>query len=117
MATTPTQFLSNITLGTGAAAALGAPYTVPASSTDKLYEFIFCNTHTAAVGISIHLVPSGGSATAANKILDSANYVLNPGETRRFGLEQRMATGGQVFGTATVASVVSVHLAGDRVTP
>lgn len=117
MATSPTQFLSNVTIGTGAAAALGAPYLVPASVVDKLYEFIFCNTHTAAVGVSIHLVPTGGSATAANKILDSANYVLNPGETRRFGLEQRMSPGAQVFGTATVASVVSVHLAGDRVSP
>jgi hypothetical protein len=117
MATSPTQFLRNITIGTGAAAALGDPYVVPASTTDKLYEFIFCNSHTAAVGVTIHLVPSGGSATAANKILDSTNYVLNPGETRRFGLEQRMATGAQIFGTATVTGVVSVHLAGDRVTP
>jgi len=117
MATSPTQFISNVTLGTGAAAALGAPYLVPASVTDKLYEFIFCNSHTAAVGVTIHLVPSGGAATTANKILDSVNYVLNPGETRRFGLEQRLAPGAQVFGTATVAAVVSVHLAGDRVSP
>lgn len=116
MATTPMQFIDNITLGTGAAAALDS-YVTPASSTDKLYEYIFCNSHTAAVGVTIHHVPSGGSATAANKILDSAFYVLNAGETRRFGLEQRLATGSQIYGTATVASVVSVHLAGDRVTP
>ncbi len=116
MATAPTQFIKDITIGTGAAAALGS-YTVPASSIDKLYEFIFCNTHTASVGVTIHLVPSGGSATTANRILDATNYVLNPGETRRFGLEQRMQPGAQVFGTATVTGVVSCHLAGDRITP
>lgn len=116
MATTPTQFISNTQLPASPAAALGS-YTVPASCVDKLYEFIFCNTHTAAVGITINLVASGGGASASNRILDSSFYVLNPGETRRFGLEQRLAAGAQVYGFATVASVVSVHLSGDRVTP
>lgn len=116
MATTPTQFISGTLLPASPAAALGS-YVVPASSTDKLYEFIFCNTHTAAVGVTINLVPAAGSASASNRILDSAFYVLNPGETRRFGLEQRLAVGAQVYGFATVANVVSIHLAGDRVTP
>lgn len=116
MATSPKQFISNTLIGSGAAAALGS-YTVDPSCIDKLYEFIFCNTHTSAVGVSIHLVASAGSATANNKILDSSNYVLNPGETRRFGLEQRLLPGAQVYGTATVADKVSIHLAGDRVTP
>lgn len=114
MSTTPKQFIKNTLLPASPAAALGG-YT--AEYTDKLYEFIFCNTHTSAVGVTIHLVPSAGSATASNTILDSTNYVLNPGETRRFGLEQRLAPGDQVYGFATVADKVSIHLAGDRVTP
>lgn len=115
MATSPTQFINDVYLP-AAAAALDS-YVTPASSVDKLYEFIFCNTHTVAVGVSIWLVPSGGSAAGTNKILDATNYVLNPGETRRFGLEQRLSPGATVHGLATVADKVSVHLAGDRVTP
>jgi len=114
MATTPKQFIAGALLPASPAAALGS---YVAEYTDKLYEFIFCNTHTSAVGVTINLVPAAGSATASNRILDSTNYVLNPGETRRFGLEQRLAAGGQVYGFATVADKVSIHLAGDRVTP
>ena len=116
MATQPKQFIAGVQLGASPAAALGG-YTTDANCTDKLYEFIFCNTHTSAVGVTINLVASGGSATASNRILDSTNYVLNPGETRRFGLEQRLLPGAQVYGYATVADKVSVHLSGDRVTP
>lgn len=115
MATSPVQFIKN-TLLTNSSAQIGT-YQTPASATDKIYEFIFCNTHTAPVGVEIYLVPSGGSASASNKILDSDSFVLQAGETRRFGLEQRLDAGSQVHGLATVTNVVSVHLAGDRVTP
>lgn len=111
MATDPIQFIRNIALP-NSAAALGG-YAVPANSTDKIYEIVLHNSHTAAVRAELWLVPSGGSAAATNKIFAKT---INVDETYQIGLEQRLATGTTIHGVADTAAVVSVHAAGDRVT-
>jgi hypothetical protein len=112
MATSPTQFIRNATVPS-TAAALGG-YETPAASVDKLYELILCNTHTDAVTVSLWLVPSGGSRSAANKIIH--NLTLAIGETKFLSFEQRLAVGTTIHGEASVTAVVSAHAAGDRVT-
>jgi len=114
MTTSPMQFIENTTLP-AASAQLGT-YQVPALSVDKIYEIILCNTHTEAVSVDIWFVPSGGSRIAANKILDSQNFIMSSGETKFIGLEQRLNEGSQIHGAASVDSVVSVRISGDRIT-
>lgn len=111
MATSPVQFISNTTVS-DTAGALGS-YATPAGYVDKLYEIILHNSHTVGVAVELWLVPSGGSRTAATKIFKKT---LAVDETYILGVEQRLAAGAAIHGDASVASVVSVHASGDRVT-
>jgi hypothetical protein len=113
MSTNPTQFIYNVTLS-DSAAQIGI-YETPVLSVDKVYEILFCNTSASPVSVDIWLVPSGGSRQAANKIIDAQSFILGAGETKQFGMEQRLLAGAQIHGNASVASVVSVHVAGDRI--
>lgn len=113
MATSPTQFIKNATIPS-VAGQLGS-YSVPSGYTDKLYEIVLCNTNSAAVTINLWLIPSGGAAAAANKIVDSQSMSLAAGETKWLSFEQRLAAGTQIHGSASVDAVVSIHAAGDRV--
>lgn len=47
-----------------------AAYTVPSGKSIKVTQAILCNATSSAVIVSIHVVPSGGSATAANKVIN-----------------------------------------------
>ena len=55
-------------------------YTVPPNSGIKISAAALCNTASSTVTINgIHIVPSGGSASATNKIVSS--YPLTAGDT------------------------------------
>lgn len=112
MATYPVKLFGNVAL----TAAFQTLYTVPDNRTTKLYEIVLCNSHTADVGIILHLVPYGGTETDANKILDGAGYFVESKKTRLFACEQRLEGGTTIRAKATVAGVVSAHGAGDEVT-
>lgn len=56
---------------------LSTLYTVPASSTLLVKDFDICNTTTAAITITVHFVPSGGTAGAANMIVPAYSLPAN----------------------------------------
>lgn len=110
MATTPVAYISNTTVP-NAAGQIGS-YATPAGYVDKVYEILLHNSHTTGVAVELWLVPSGGSRTSSNKIYKKT---LAIDETVTLGIEQRLAAGAQIHGLASVVSVVSIHVAGDRV--
>lgn len=83
-------------LGAGTLTAAAAAYVTAAAATTVIIKNVtFTNTDVAARTITVHRVPSGGSATTGNRIISAyslsagqayvapecANLVLDPGET------------------------------------
>jgi len=64
MAVTNKRIISGAQLTTSAA----AYYTVPSLTKCIVKRLAFCNTTAGAVAVTVHLVPSGGSATDANTV-------------------------------------------------
>jgi hypothetical protein len=57
--------------GTDAPNAAAAQYTQASNSVSIVRHAVFTNHTAGAVTITAHVVPSGGSASAANKVLDA----------------------------------------------
>lgn len=68
--TIATQLITNV---------LGTYYTSPANKKTILSKLIFCNTGSTAEKIDVHLVPSGGSASAGNKVI--SGKTIDAGES------------------------------------
>lgn len=54
-----------------------AQYTVPADSSAKIASASLSNTSTAAVNVSVSLVPSGGSAGNGNRVVSNTTLLPN----------------------------------------
>ena len=54
-----------------------ALYTCPIAVTAVIKRVTFLNTDTVAVTLTVHLVRSGGSATAANKLINALPLSAN----------------------------------------
>lgn len=91
-------------LGTAAAAI----YTTPALNTATVNNLSFTNTTTAVVSVTLHRVPSGGTAGAANTIVSA--FALVPGQTwvpaQAIGLH--LAAGMTLQAQASAATSVTV---------
>lgn len=61
----PKPLSGNVQLGTG----LSTLYTVPANTWTTLAAALFNNTSATARYITLHIIPSGGSATSANQVV------------------------------------------------
>ena len=87
--------------------ALATAYTVPGATTTILKSFDICNTTASTLTVRVHLVPSGGSASAANALL--YDYPI-PGKGL-FGWEgeQVLATGAtiQVSGSGAGCTITA----------
>lgn len=55
-------------------------YTAPAATRARIRKLTFCNTTVGAVAVTVYLIPSGGSAGAANTLWSAKS--LAPGETK-----------------------------------
>lgn len=55
-------------------------YTAPANTKVRLRKVTLCNTTGGAVLVTVYLIPSGGSATAANTLWSAKS--MASGETR-----------------------------------
>jgi hypothetical protein len=106
MAVNPKQMIANQTVG----ASTTTFYTVPANTIARVNELLLCNTDTAARTVTVYFVPAAGTAAAANTVLK--DVVVAAGETRFFGLDQVLETGGFVQAAADAASVVAVRMSG-----
>ena len=103
MAMTQTKLHAPAQLGTSAATL----YTVPGSTTTIVKQIALCNTAAAARTVTIHLVPSGGSASATNAILYEVS--VDAKSTTFVNLSAVMATGDILQGSASVGTSVTVH--------
>jgi len=107
----------DMTPGSALTAVAATYYTAPSGATDLkaiVKEIILCNTDTVARTATIYVVPSGGSAAAANTIVNSLTVL--PNETRIFGLSKVMSPGGFIQALASSAGVISMAVSGIEVT-
>lgn len=93
--------------------ALQTLYTVPAGTSAKDITFDFLNTDaTNAIGITLHLIPSGGSATDTNKLFSEATpngMILAPGEWLSVPIDQALGQAAFIQAKASITAKVSVH--------
>jgi len=90
-------------------------YTAPLLTKCKITEIILANTHSAPVTVGVYMVPSGGSASAANQLFVSSSpdgLVLAIGETRIFGLNTVLEASGFLQMVASVTAVVGCRASG-----
>lgn len=94
-------------------AALQTIYTVPTGTAAKDITFDFQNTDTAAaIGVTLHLVPNGMSASDSNKLFSETSpfgLVLAPQEWRSVPIDQALSAGDFIQAKASVASKVTIH--------
>lgn len=86
-------------------------YTVPASTDAKITEILLCNTTGSAATITISVVPTGGSASAANRILSAMQLV--PNETVVFTVDTYLTTGTFLSALQGTASAITVTISGE----
>jgi hypothetical protein len=93
-------------------AAEAAQYTAPANSAVKIISAVLCNTSAANATISVSVVPTGGTAGPANRILSS--FTLAPADSLTLTeIEGAMlGPGDSISAISSVASVVSFVVTG-----
>jgi len=88
-------------------------YTSPAKKRTLISKLTFSNASTTAESVSVHLVPSGGTADASNKVI--SDRTVNNGEAAAiYQLEgQVMEPGDSLhFASDTTGSVIVVVASG-----
>lgn len=85
-------------------------YTAPASTKSIIKNIIVCNTTANAANLTISLVPSGGSASAANRIMSSLN--INAYDTVPVDLSGVLDTGDFLSAQQGTSSALTVHISG-----
>jgi hypothetical protein len=93
-------------------------YTAPANTTNNpspgataiLKAMLVCNTTAAAATLTLYVVPSGGTAGAANEIFDALSIAA--GQTQSIDLEQYLEAGDFLAGLQGTASALTVTLSG-----
>jgi hypothetical protein len=110
MATTPKPFFDPQLLGTS----IGTLYTVPVGKTSILKHLALKNVTTGVVEVTIHVVPSGGTAGDANEAFK-----------RKLGSEEdiqvysmineNLETGATIQALCDTASAVSIRGGGNEV--
>lgn len=89
-------------------------YTVPQGTTAKDITFDFLNTDTAnAIGVTAHLVPSGGTASATNQIFSETapnGMVLAPNEWRSVPIDQALGAAGFIQLKASITAKIACHI-------
>lgn len=112
---TPKVLVGNVQLTVGAS----TYYTAPANTTTTISAFTLNNTSGVPRTATVHLVPSGGTASAANQI---ATAIVIPASgampTILAGaIGQHLATGGSIQMFADANGAVSVYASGYESTP
>lgn len=101
---------------------VGTLYTAPAASanvpspysTAVITEIVLCNTTGSQATISIYVVPSGGTASAANAIL--YNLPVTANDTKYLsGIATQIPPGGTLQGSQGTAGAITVTVSGYEV--
>ncbi len=88
--------------------ASGSPYV--AGPTALVRRIIVCNPTAGAVDYTLYLVPTGGTAGAANAIFSAISIAA--GQTQIFDLEQDLNPGDFMADLASVAASLTVTVSG-----
>ena len=99
--------------GTELTTGLVTKHTVPSGVQVTLIEISFLNTDTSNRGITVHFVPSGGTASDANRVIHmpaDADNSLRSYEKRIYVLTPFLSVGDFVQASATTASVVQLEM-------
>lgn len=93
----------------------GTAYTVPAATETKISKVQASNADTVARTLTVHLVPSGGTADNSNKVVV---YSLAAGESVTLSelMGELLETGATIQHVASAATVVSVRYNGKEIT-
>jgi len=89
-------------------------YTVPGSTTTRVTELLITNTDTIQHTITVHFVPSGGSADATNQVLPATP--VEASEALIVPLNTILAAGDFIAALASVASQVNLLISGWEMT-
>jgi len=93
---------------------LATLYTVPGNTAAKDITFDFQNTDTSnAIGVTLHLVPSGGTASDTNKLFSETSpngLIISPQEWRSVPIDQALAAGDFIQAKASTTSKVNIHI-------
>lgn len=87
-------------------------YTTPAGTQTRISNLCCTNTDTVPRTVTIHLVPSGGTADTTNRIASARN--LAPGETWvcMAAVNQTLGAGATIQALASTTSVVNMVASG-----
>lgn len=111
MAITGRRMVAGTQLGTSAATAYTAT-----NVKAQIQAFTLTNTTGGAVTATVHLVPSGGTASASNMILSAKSIAA--GETYKCieAIGQWLEAGGTIQALASAATSISLVASGIEVT-
>ena len=90
-------------------------YTVPANSRTILTAMTVVNYATGSVSMSLHLVPSGGSADNTNVLLP--NVAISANSLANFNLGQILLVGDSISAYASVSNSITIHMSGIQIVP
>ena len=101
--------LAQSAVTTGAGTTL---YTVPSSFKTTVTNVDVANTTSGALNFTLHLVNSGGTASAANMLFPTVSIPANT--MVQWVGDQQMTAGGFIQGIGSAAGI-TVHITGDEV--
>jgi hypothetical protein len=112
------QLLPVTVLGVAAAEIYRVPFPLNTVGRTYIRGIQVCNTHVAAVTWSLYVVPSGGAASAGNRVVAGSNLDVG-GFIHEAYLDGEFTLGGDtsLWALASVASVVTIYLAGMELAP
>lgn len=90
-------------------------YTVPVNTTTIIQAVVLCNTTAGPITATVHLVASGGSATASNMILSAKSLATNETYVVPGAAGMVLATGGTIQALAGSATSISIQAAGTEI--
>lgn len=88
-------------------------YTAPASTTTIVKNIVICNTSASDATITVHFVPSAGSASASNRIISSLSVTAN--NTVIIECSGVLATGDFISAQQGTSSAITLHITGVEV--
>jgi hypothetical protein len=88
-------------------------YTVPGATTARVTELLIANIDTVDRTVTVHFVPSGGSVTNGNKVLNAVNIPANT--TRQIVLQAVLATGDFISALASATSAINLMVSGAEI--
>jgi predicted phage tail protein len=92
-------------------------YTTPAGTITTISACTVTNTTAGVVTASVHLVPSGGSATASNIVLSARGIAAGESFNVGSAIGQSLATGGTLQALASAGASINLVASGYETNP